>query len=191
MRETFDKVLNAVRPVAPEAIIAGGAVRDYLLNREPKDIDVWVNAPNYIDAQTAALKLYPTITNSETEEYTKENSDIVIATELKNAEGEALNLIGVSKKITKTEDVLDLFDFGLCRVAYDGSIIRTTQFMDDADKLRFTLLSADNPFQFARSMRRYIRLTREKYPMFSLLIPEHFSKFINPTANVPDTFELL
>jgi hypothetical protein len=67
------------------------------------------------------------------------------------------------------------FDFGICMAAYDGrEQIRHPLFTHDMNSKTFTLLRADNEEQFAYSMVRYKRLTKERYAGWGLVVPVKF-----------------
>ena len=166
--EQFDKILEVVRKEFPGShpVIGGGAIRDSILDRPIKDVDVFLRAKDHnytLDSErTKRIRCSP-----QTLAYGR--ADMHGAWDfLQYIEGYPVQLI-----LADFEDLYDLahtFDIGLSRATYDGKVTYVSgEFeLDVADKA-FRIRRADNRYELERSLRR-IERHREKYPDFEHLI---------------------
>ena len=90
----------------------------------------------------------------------------------------------LTKPLT-TEENVARFDFGLCRIAYDGERFDThwSYESDRMDEL-FALRRCVSPQTLLLSLTRYKRL-EQKYVGWDLVVPSKFSEFV-PTINVSE-----
>lgn len=172
MPSLFNVALKIVKPYAPQAHIGGGAVRDVLLGRPIKDIDLFVGPKDDIASIEKAIEcLWPVKTRTFTEFYENPTVPMKDVMEYTNTDGRTpLNIIVLKSQDAGVHFNMSRFDFGLCRVAYDGELHRTEQFDNDVINNTFTLLQADTLQQFYRSITRYERM-RAKYPDWSITLP--------------------
>jgi hypothetical protein len=177
MLKQYQPILEGVQAIEPLAHIAGGAVRDTILGRPIKDIDVFLN---YQHTDTVAQMLHSKFGYvKETREWTKYQnlSDPVVvdAINLEKAdETIPLNLIGLDEPKTMQMNV-ERFDFGICMAAWNGEKVYTApQFETDVKNKTFTLSRADNQEQFAYSMSRFKKLTTDRYRGYILSVPLEF-----------------
>ena len=175
-RTMFDyaEVLATLQQVAPEAHIAGGAVRDTLLNRPIADVDVFMG-DGHVEEAAALLR--------SARGYVKvgENLELFAPTMVRAIELEradeviSINIVGLVPGIATPEDNIAHFDFGACRVAFDGKrTVRTAQFNWDAANRTFTLHRADSLEQFDCSMARFKKIIAGRYEGWALEIPKRF-----------------
>lgn len=136
---------------APEgAIIAGGAIRDYFLGYQPKDIDIFLPS----DAWQMPVGFH-SITDSDerAEEYEAvPNIDIVAKGEIA---GYLVDYIGINPNdISRGRQLVQGFDFGISRCWFDGSLHDTPEAYMDRVNFTVTLLLGD---RYERSLARFDR----------------------------------
>lgn len=168
----YQKLIATVRRQAPGAHIAGGAVRDTILEREIRDIDIFLGEDDR-DAATAALRSecgYVKV--GEWRQY-EQFSDPAIAGVAKFEKADEtipVCLIALRNCRTPAENIAR-FDFGICMAAWDGDQMIT-------DLLR----RADNIEQFSYSMVRFRKLTKQRYQEWSLAVPADFERLAKEHA---------
>jgi Poly A polymerase head domain len=177
MLDQYQPILAGIQAIEPLAHIAGGAVRDTILNRPIKDIDVFLD---YRHIDTAAEMLHSKFGYAgETREWTKyqDFSDPVVVHVTnfeKTGETIPLSLIGLDEPKPMQMNA-DRFDFGICMAAWDGEKVYTANAFDtDVANKTFTLLRADDEMQFAYSMSRFKKLTTDRYRGYILSVPLEF-----------------
>ena len=132
----------------PGGIIAGGAVRDYLLGVEAKDIDVFV--PLSWNSPTGFAEWF---SHPDAEEY--EMTDHVGFVMQQKIEGVTVDLIGISLEPFTGVVLINTFDFGICRSWFDGDQIHDTfEAMHDREKGRVTVMLDSRP---ERLLQRFLR----------------------------------
>lgn len=146
--ELWDAILAGM----PEgSIVAGGAVRDFLLGFEPKDIDVFMGL--HIGDHDPRYGLYRIDnTHERFEEYAAVSNIMCVSSG---------TLLGVKVDAVLIENfdggakLIDDFDFGITRCWYDGEVHDTPEARHDRDNRIVTLLSDERE---ARSLARFERL---------------------------------
>jgi len=127
------------------AIVAGGAVRDYLLGVNPKDIDVFVNVDRFTNPEG-----FETLGSDKDAEYDA-MSEIALVTRGVIA-GYQVDLVGVM--FADAHDMIKCFDFGVTRCWYDGEIHDTPEAAADRANKTVTLFLDD---RLERSRARFAR----------------------------------
>jgi hypothetical protein len=189
----WDDALKAVREVYPNAILAGGALRDLQLDRPVKDLDIFVSG----DSDTAALDRtmsrfgFDRRTLTDFSSFAGGDHTVVLSLTYEERYSEAIewepappvNVVILSPDTTwSIGAALARFDFGLCQVAYDGRRVHLTRaFLQDAKEKTLTLIRCDTPEQYECSMRRAERLLA-KYAEFTL-VDEFKDKFLGTPAS--------
>lgn len=169
-------ILSSIHPFAPEVHIAGGAVRDLILNRPVKDIDLFVKASSF-GAVRSMIEVHRTITDLKGSEYFDWDPTIAVVAEFEALGLTPVNIIGLSVDNLTIDKNLQRFDLGLCRVAHDCTgIIYTPEFWHDVDRKQFTVRACRNETQYGHMLRRYGRL-KAKYD-WPLVSPPEFQKFV-------------
>ena len=179
--EQWDSILRPIEDIfgVGNAVIVGGAVRDALIDRPSKDIDVFVPAPDFehliFRLNMGLPKDRFTLARSWDPEYAhwfKGSDPTLLGVTTWRVEGiEAdVQIMGVACPQMLSSNfptwVCERADFGLCRVGYTiGQIVYGNGFCDDYRNKRMTLLRADSEDQHAASMRRLRRLAK-KLPVF-------------------------
>lgn len=155
---------DAILARMPEgSIVAGGAVRDYLLGFEPKDIDVFTGFPvggdpgDYLDFTPSDPRygLFRIENEHERfEEYAAVSNILCVSSG---------TLLGVKvdavliENFEGGETLIDGFDFGITRCWYDGTIHDTPEALHDRYNKCVTLLSDERE---ERSLARFERLNQ-------------------------------
>jgi hypothetical protein len=175
----YADLLRSIRQVAPEAHIAGGAVRDTILQKPIRDVDVFL-AGEGLQAVAAHLRsAHGYVMVGEWKEYLG-FSDPAMTRVAKFDRADVtipVCLIGLKPDYVEPADNMARFDFGLCMAAFDGTeVIRTAAFNDDAAARTFTLCRADDAPQFAYSMSRFEKLTADRYAGWKLAVPAQFAE---------------
>jgi Poly A polymerase head domain len=171
------ELLKVAQQYDPNARISGGCLRDLILKRPVKDIDLFVhqNAVEDVD-RDFMLKNGFSLIRSSSGNYGFRDREVHVATDYKAPGGAIVSLIGMVKKTTLDEH-LARHDFGCCRVAFDGtSVHRHPDFDRDIAAKEFVLRRCESKDQFLRSMIRYDRISK-KYEDWRLVVPPGMLKF--------------
>jgi hypothetical protein len=157
----------------PEALLAGGCIRDCINNVPVNDFDIFVPEDMAWIARRAIKDTHPKLGRSIPEPYFTHNNDV---RSVSYYEGDALtpvNIIGVTRGTCTPEQQLERFDFGICRVAFDGdNLWKDLSFDRDMLQKTFTLTDAYQTCdQLNYSLGRFERLSA-KYQGWKLVRPE-------------------
>jgi hypothetical protein len=172
--ELWLAILAPIRAVfGDDAVIAGGAVRDYLLGFDPKDIDVFVNVRSIEELLEGADKLDNRFTlaplDEELTEY-EQNPDWV--NEVSGVlDGGFLSGIGVwdhfdlqvigrPSSTFSGATLVSRFDIGITRCWFDGEIHDTPYAGVDREGKTLSLLRHDTPEHIEASRGRATRFIR-------------------------------
>lgn len=169
-----------------EAYVVGGAVRDWVMGVEPKDIDVFVPIwvyqevePRILEALRWAGIMHPQVGTVRDFSYAPFCDDTVRGTVTIHSS----NWPDIQIVLTQTASpgldylfdmarMVDRVDFGLCRVGYHPSLpalYHPPEFTKDIASKTLTLYRADTPEQHAYSLKRFGKLTAEKYEGYTLV----------------------
>lgn len=160
-----------IRAVLPDAVIAGGAVRDTLHSRPVKDIDVMTCTPVDPVKMVALAKLIGgNVTPATAESASGDESFEYLIT--RGLVRPPINVIDLNYFDGKDaiENVFD-FDFGISQVAVtpDG-VLHSGDYLRDALSGTITYMGhrGREKWRIESSARRLIRL-KEKYPTFKFI----------------------
>lgn len=164
----FREILEVVRWEFPGShpVIGGGALRDSILGRPIKDVDVFLRAKDHdnLDSELTTFIRPPIIV-----QHGYGRADMHGAWDFK----QQLCGFDVQLILADFEDLQDLahtFDIGLSRVTFDGRALYVTkEFEEDAADKAFRIRRADNHYEVERSLRRIERHS-VKYPEFSHVV---------------------
>ncbi len=179
----YETILSSIRRIAPEAHIAGGAVRDTLVGKAIRDVDVFMGHGKK-DVLAAMLRAdFKYVKVGEWEQYEKFSDPIIErVAKFENADESIPIAIIALKEPLPVRDNLARFDFGICMARWQGGDpIETPQFRHDVNEKTFTLHRADNKAQYAYSMERYRKLTADRYAGWGLAVPEAFKDLVKDT----------
>lgn len=167
-------LLTTIRQYAPEAFLAGGALRDLDNGRAIKDLDVFLSTDADMGSILVAMLKhgYQTVGTdlSLSEEYGSLGVGVTGILELLHTDRSipALNFIRVED--ATVDGQVHRFDFGICQIAYDGErVIKTDAYLKDRDAKTFTITRDDDGEP--RALRRWQRLS-EKYSDWTLINPQ-------------------
>ena len=157
--------LKRLQAVFPQAVIAGGALRDRLLVVPYKDVDFFVYAgPDISDLQGALQRAWPDRVVVDQIELRYDNDDREIVDIYLSEE---YNIIFMSKPFTLQSLVHD-FDIGLTMLGTDGEELYVDpRFWTDLRQKTFTVHRLST---LERSVARATRW-KERYPDFELVVP--------------------
>jgi hypothetical protein len=165
-------VATEVRKAFPTCVIAGGAVRDYVLGKEVKDIDVFVYAK---DGPDMAKKVAKLIENDDWEMNDDDQAadvEYLSSAGLRRLEGVVdltfldehnVQLIGVSNTEFSPDWLMQDFDIGLCRAYFqEPNLFRLTdEFARDVRDRTLTLYHGPEDPRYERSLERIERLKKK------------------------------
>lgn len=160
-------ILAEAQAVAPSAVLAGGALRDRALDRPIKDLDIFIQASSEreADAIMEELKGVGFRVKYEPSELTcypeDQNLEVVCVADV---EGCALP-VQLIFTTWPTDRIVERFDYGVCRIAFDGQkIVCPPEFDEDAKAKVFRLRrDRPTPASMRGSVHRFARLTNDKY----------------------------
>src|SRR5215831_12935069 len=151
----YTTILAALQQVAPEAHIAGGAVRDTLLQKQICDIDLFMSDEHVEEAAALLRSACSYVKVGEWKQYLGFSDPAMtrVAKFEKHDETIPICIIGLLPQFTSPRNNVTRFDFGICMAAFDGKqTIRAAEFDQDKEARTFTLCRADNRAQFAYSL---------------------------------------
>jgi len=175
----YTTVLITLQQIAPEAHIAGGAVRDTLLQKQIHDVDVFMDDGHVEEAAALLRSACSYVKVGEWKQYLEFSDPAMtrVAKFEKADETIPICIIGLAPQVSSPESNIARFDFGICMAAFDGKrTIRTAEFDQDAESRTFTLYRADNQAQFNYSMSRFEKIVAGRYTGWSLAIPDEFER---------------
>lgn len=184
----YTNMLKTIRSIAPQAHIAGGAVRDTILQKTIHDIDVFIDDDIDSAAEEVAKMLrsnFSYIKTGEWKQYLGFSDPAMtrVAKFEKADEAIPLCIIGLKSRYTTPQANIARFDFGVCMAAFDGeNTILAAEFDTDVENKTFTLCRADNLAQFTYSMSRHKKISAGRYKGWELSIPRAFEGYATEYA---------
>lgn len=186
------EVLRALRSNGfPEAIIAGGALRDIEHGRDVKDVDIFVRTHGEKTGDDLAAVFgyvgHALVEIGTTNEYETWTSSVVAVYDFPNSAPTAaettdfddfylMPVVGptiqviVMDVVEKGDDfaayIMDDFDIGLCKIYHDGDDLwRSVDYLMDVKRKTLTVTKAPSAIALERTKERIERL-QKKYPEF-------------------------
>ncbi|QHO72312.1 hypothetical protein ACH79_06415 [Bradyrhizobium sp. CCBAU 051011] len=178
MLEHYNPILKTIRGLCPTAHIGGGAVRDSLLERPIRDIDLFLDDAFTDDAATLLRSKFGYVKVGQWTSYEHFSDPAVVrlAKFEKADETIPVCLIGL-KETCGMQGNLSRFDFGVCMAAWDGDDVCTApEYFADVHGKTFTLCRADNQPQSDYSLSRFHKLTADRYSGWDLVVPAEFEE---------------
>jgi hypothetical protein len=174
-------VLAAIQVAAPEAFLAGGALRDLDLGREVKDLDIFVSEAGYGAAQVVLSQLDYAPANRQCLDYVGADFSVVEGREFKREGEVTVNLVCLRADFGFPSG-LYRFDLGLCQIGFDGrEVVKTAAYIEDATNKTLTVLRCESVDQMVRTEQRVERL-QAKFPDWPSIIPAEFAQFQVPAV---------
>lgn len=163
-----------------QPVVAGGAVRDFYLRQEPKDIDVFVPATctedftSIIDSMDVSLAHGTIISNfanpSAVSEYEAGEANEVFGVWEGEIIGVPVNIVGRKSLGYGPVSLVETFDFGINQVAYDtdGQVQSSVLYEHDIAAKTFTLWHNRT---YAQSLERFDRINERHGDAYRLVDP--------------------
>lgn len=182
------EVLKEIQKTFPDAILAGGYLRDAVMQGKPKDIDIFIpyteesvvestvkvwRASELLGArympQQEVSRVWDTSTYDVLQESSKLDYDDLIASIQSELQ---VQIIMLQKGMT-VESRINGYDFGICQIFTKGEEVFCTQeFLDDVNNKTCTLLVCEDETQFKRSMRRFERFKKKYFGLNLKIRPD-------------------
>lgn len=140
------------------AIIAGGAVRDFALGVEPKDIDVFLPCTSWPRGGLEPLGRFESLGTDRNDDYSAMPAISIV--QRGRLYGHQIDVVGLwfEDENYRPERIVSTFDFGISRCWFDGEIHDTPEAESDRRDGTVTLLLTDRPerasIRFARFNER-------------------------------------
>jgi hypothetical protein len=165
----WTELLQRIQAVCPSAVLAGGALRDLDNGQDVKDLDIFIRSPDMDDAEAARFALeeagFELVFDDSGEGgkiYPEDQNLEVVA---------VMDLLGFELPVQliftnwDTGRIVDRFDYGICRLAWDGETLSRPAEYDEDKQARVFRLRRDRPTPVSMrgSVHRYARLVA-KYP---------------------------
>ena len=169
--QTALKALTDVQKHYPDALIAGGFLRDTATGRTPKDIDIFIPHQELPRGFPLASEL-----SVEGGAQYASGTEVECLWDLTGYEL-PVQIIMLRPGMDPVERSQN-HDFGICQIWWNGvgQAEYSEAFIHDIRHKTFTLTHCEDESEYKRSIRRWDRLS-QKYPEFSLVIPDKFQRF--------------
>ena len=177
----YGTILEALQRAVPSSVhIAGGAVRDTILDRPIRDVDIFLSNTDADPAAALLRAKFGYVKVGEWKQYMGFSDPMMVrvAKFEKADETIPICLIGLGKNLSPYENITR-FDFGPCMAFWQGgatTMLTNDRFKRDVERKTFTLCRADNLAQFSYSMARYEKLTADRYKDWGLSVPSEFEQ---------------
>jgi hypothetical protein len=163
--KAWRSALASVQVLYPDAVMAGGCLRDREQGVKVKDIDIFVPCES-TDVEhgrrvrrAMAADGWQDIDVVSDKTYNGERISMSLETKFPGCP--PINIIVMPYALKE-------FDFGICQIEFDGKrILRTRDYHLDKRAQVFRLVPVVNDSEFVRSLERWSRL-KEKYPSWKL-----------------------
>lgn len=193
----------------PDAVIAGGAIRDTYFDILPRDYDIYIQDPGFKSgrrepkrytckhlAKICDLHLYdnrphgyyPTddaITTAFRNDYQYGGCNFV--TQIYDVVKNLVPYQLIFVEYPPIEYLNKYFDFGICKAYCDGHRLRYTKdFMYDAKNKKLTLVGeVTSQFQYDWLMEHHLPKLKSKFPSHTVQHAEHNKKYIIDDSIIP------
>lgn len=141
----------------PEAIVAGGAPRNWDFGRPARDLDIYISAPFYekelkkipcfehiVLEKVSNKKFMDSLGELSAYDYFESNHQILDVQET-NFRGTKIQIITIDKKFNFPEDfashIFKTFDIGICKIAWNDllGILKSLSFVSDRENKTLTV----------------------------------------------------
>ena len=160
----------------PEALAAGGALRDWLNGRAEsvKDVDIFIqDQPMYLAKLCECLIGYThrkVVVPRHVAQYMQFEGVVCVHEFVSPLHPAPVQVVVMNRKVEPVFTI-QRHDFGICQIGFDGETIYTTpEYEKDQQNHTFTLVRCRDDRDLARSMQRWGRL-KERYQDWTLRLP--------------------
>jgi hypothetical protein len=165
---TWLQLLRVMELHFPEVLLAGGAVRDLILGKRPKDLDLWVN-PHTADAEflKANLRAFPRDPANSALISQPSAAHQIESIWTCNWKGTAVEIIVLNAPlIADPEALTSTFDIGLCQAAMypSGMVYLSEHFTKDLRDHTMTVIRDETPHSTLARLERF----KAKFPDFTI-----------------------
>lgn len=174
-------VLGCIQVFWPEAVIAGGAPRDWYFNRVAKDIDIYLQADSQdIDVAELGIMFSGCVIRKLGNSYSEAEDDnfIKYVYEVEGFMGLDLQFIFCDFKLNPEksvhQQVVDQFDAGICMITWDGQgpFNADPKFHRDEEDKTITIHEGGcTTAQLKRSVEKHLPKLRSYFPDYKVIIP--------------------
>jgi hypothetical protein len=169
----YDKaaeLVRKIRTVFPDAIVAGGYLRDLTIGAQPKDIDVFIGKRGGDTVELEQL-LSKALDECVKVEFNLSYANMEVNRVFTVVAGDPLPVQIIELESTDPVARILEHDFGLCQVWHDGEHVRMTgHFARDLQWKTCTLVHCESAAEYQRSMRRWERLKTKLEPLGYTLV---------------------
>jgi len=183
MLQRYNSILKTIKEICPSAHIGGGAVRDTLLERPIRDVDLFLDAGCTDEAAALMRSQFGFVKVGEWKNYEMFSDPAVVRVAKFEKADETIPvcLIGLNhewREERTMQENLARFDFGICMAGWDGSEVYYTapEYQRDIERKTFTLCRADDMPQFNYSMSRFKKMTADRYAGWTLVVRPEFEE---------------
>jgi len=175
--QQFDNALAALKRAGIDGLIAGGAVRDHILNKPVRDIDVFVEYRADIEQRLEQAYGIGCVNRMMAAEYAGNEVKHVFEVMSDSLTDVPVQVIVLNEGLTPGDRAAH-HDFGICQCWYlgGGTFDWTGAFLSDKELGRFTLTHCEGQGEFDRSMRRWEKFAG-RFPEFNLRVPAEFADY--------------
>lgn len=132
MLKRYNAILDAIKDICPTAHIGGGAVRDSLLERPIRDIDLFLDDSVTDRAAKLMRSQFGFVKVGELTSYEQFSDPAVVRLAKFEKADETIPVCPVGLKMPRgMQDNLRRFDFGICMAAWDGKEVYTALERED------------------------------------------------------------
>lgn len=174
---TWRSLLGVIQRHRPEAVIAGGCLRDRDNDRPEKDIDIFVAGVSQDDLYGLHRRLqkgdFEVADLDPDKFYPVGEANVVIGVIEMTSDATSLPIQvimlrhlpdpcgGLSEKQSFTDFVMERMDYGICQLVFDGARLHEgPDYRSDKDAQRFAMRHERTGCELASSVHRYARLSQ-------------------------------
>jgi len=163
--QSWCDALAAIQQVRPDAVLAGGCLRDLDNGRPVKDLDIFVRGCGVDELESLADKLG----GAGLDCAEVDTDSLYPVGDLTDLTGFfEVRFAGIAQPVQMimvewdTAHIVDRFDYGICRIAFDGrELTRAPEYEDDKEKKVFRLRRRREGPELESSVHRYARLVQK------------------------------
>lgn len=173
--EAWKAILKTVKTRMPEAVLAGGCLRDMIVlpDSAVKDLDIFITTQGrrlpWI--AEALMDLFPAIQVRPLSSLETYHVNFTEVREVWNIIGVGLTpiqVIALDMEVTPFA-IMQRCDFGICRISYDGRVLHLhDHFLQDLRRREFTLRRNTVPFSHAVRWQGF----KHRFPGWRIVAPE-------------------
>jgi tRNA nucleotidyltransferase/poly(A) polymerase len=168
--DAWKYMLHKIQEVFPQAIIAGGCLRDLQNGKPIKDVDIFINDDlsngSISDTKTELQILMPELITVCTNEYSNQGVSLM----MRNVQGVFRYDVDGNhyEIIVGSTEACDInhFDFGICQIKYDNKELVFTDAYEQDTKNKVIRVLNDHGHE--RTVKRIARM-QAKYPDFTVV----------------------